>query len=85
MLGYTNASTAAGSRLANSLKAFGTDRLYRESVRRRAGVRGPQIWELSEQITVGSYAVRRHLSICEDGEEVIEHVVRERPAMTPRA
>ena len=43
--------------------------------------RGPQIWELGEQIAVGSYAVRRQLSICEDGEEVIEHVVRERPAI----
>ena len=48
---------------------------------RRGPVRGRQIWELSEQIAVGSYAVRRHLSIREDGEEVIEHVVRERPAI----
>jgi hypothetical protein len=47
----------------------------------RGPVRRPQIWELSEKIAVGSYAVRRHLSICEDGEEVIENVVRERPAI----
>jgi hypothetical protein len=41
----------------------------------------PKIGELGEQIAVGPHPVRRHLAICDNGEEVIENVVGKCPAI----
>ena len=49
--------------------------------RHRDVVRRPKIGELGKQIDVGSHPVRRHLAVRQDGEEVIEDVVGQCPAI----
>ena len=47
----------------------------------RGGVRRPEVREIGEQIAVGANAVRRHLPVREDREEVVLDVVGERAAI----
>ena len=38
-------------------------------------VRCAEVWERGEQVGVRPYVVSRHLSVCENGDEAIHHVI----------